>query len=323
MRPRGAIVCGLTVLVAGFAFAQTDRWKDLMVRGNALDAAGEYAGAAVAFRDATQAADGSDAREAIAINALANTDENLGRYSEAELLYRRAMAITGKGGVWNPTYALTLGNLGTHYLEVGRRDKAEPMLRESLVIYMALLPPDNTQLALARNSLANLLVDYGRYAEAERLIEASLVAFRKHPAPGTGQEAIGLNNLGVVRRVQGRNQEATELFEEAVRLCENEFGPDNPTLLRAMNNLATLYASNGRPDDADRTFQRALAIAEKRLGTSHPTYARVLLNYAGFLRASGRKAAAKTLAARANATLRDHARINGIGMTVDVSAFRH
>ncbi|HEV3201339.1 MAG TPA: tetratricopeptide repeat protein [Bryobacteraceae bacterium] len=295
-----------------------------MIKANTLDIAGEYAGAAAVFRDAVHVAEASgDPRLPVAINSLANADDELGRYSEAEQLYRRAMTAAAKDGVWNSTYALTLGNLGAHYVEVGRLDKAEALLRKSLAIYSALLPGDSIPLALVRNALANLMVGDRRYDEAGTLIEASLITFRKHPAPGSGEEAVGLNNLGVVRRYQGKNQEAIELFEQSIRITETELGPSHPALLRALNNLATMYAAAGRHDDADAAFQRAVSIAEKRLGSSHPVYARVLLNYAGYLRRSGRKAVAKTLAARANALLRDHARTNGNGMTIDVSAFRH
>src|SRR5512140_2877136 len=104
MRLRGVIVCGMAASLASSAVAQPDSWKDLMLKGNALDGAGDYAGAASAFRDAVHVAEGcGDPRLPIAINALANVDDELGRYSDAEQLFRRALAITAKGGVWNPT----------------------------------------------------------------------------------------------------------------------------------------------------------------------------------------------------------------------------
>jgi tetratricopeptide (TPR) repeat protein len=110
------------------ALAQTDSWKDLMTKASVMDDAGDYAGALSGFRDAVHAAEASgDPRLPIAINSLANTNDELGRYSEAEQLFRRALSITAKGGVWNPDYALTLANLGAHYVEVGPRDKAEPL----------------------------------------------------------------------------------------------------------------------------------------------------------------------------------------------------
>jgi hypothetical protein len=48
----------------------------------------------------------------------------------------------------------------------------------------------------------------------------------------------------------------------------------------------------------------------------------VLNNYAEFLNMNGRKAEARTLAAQAKDVLRDSARRNGLGMTVDASALR-
>jgi superfamily I DNA/RNA helicase len=77
-----------------------------------------------------------------------------------------------------------------------------------------------------------------------------------------------------------------------------------------------------RREEADAAFRRTLALAERYLGTNHPTYGSVLNNYAEFLNMNGRKAEAKTLAAQAKDVLRDSARRNGLGMTVDASALR-
>lgn len=322
MTTRLLTACALTLLLSRFACAQTDPWNSLMVQGNVLDRTGEYAKAAILYREAERLAESShDPRLAFAINAVANTDQELGNFAQAEREYRHALAVAASTGKFTRPYALTLDNLGVHYMEAGQRKQAEDLLRKALDIHLKIEPPDSEEVALARNALANLIVDDGRYAEAETLVEAAIATFRKHPT-GTGQQAVGLNNLGVVRMQQRRYTEATELFEEATRIAEAELGPDHPTVLRALSNLGTVYGRIGRLDEADHAFQRSVAIAENRLGKAHPVYARVLLNYAGFLRLAGRKHEAKNLEARAHTVLRDNARTNGRGMTVDVSSFR-
>ena len=134
--------------------------------------------------------------------------------------------------------------------------------------------------------------------------------------------AITLSNLGVVKRMQGRDRDAVQLLERSLKIFESETGRDHPALLRGLNNLATAYAFTRRRDEADATFRRALALAEQYLGTNHPTYGSVLNNYAEFLNMNGRKAEARTLAAQAKDVLRESARRNGLGMTVDASALR-
>jgi hypothetical protein len=111
-------------------------------------------------------------------------------------------------------------------------------------------------------------------------------------------------------------------MERSIEILESETGPDHPILLCGLNNLATVYAISRRRDDADATFQRALVVAQKYAGTNHPMYGAVLSNYAAFLRMNGRKAEAKTVEAQSKEVLRDSARRNGLGMTVDASALR-
>jgi tetratricopeptide (TPR) repeat protein len=323
MRLRLGFVCGLTMLIVPPACAQADSLSELIKRGNALDWAGNYSDASRVFRDAVkQAEEKQDARLPIALNALANVEEELANFADASRLYQRALTLASKQGKTTLVYALTLGNLGVHYTANGQSKKAEGMLRESLAVYQLVEPADSVNLALAKNALSNLLVDEARYTEAEELLLSSLDSYRRHPSTVFGQEAIVLNNLGVVRREQRRFDEARDLFEAAARLTESSLGANHPTLLRALNNVATVYGLTGHPAEADQAFRRSIAIAEERLGPEHPITARVLLNYAGFLRTTGRKAEAKRLEGKANTALRDNARTNGRGMSVDVSAFR-
>jgi tetratricopeptide (TPR) repeat protein len=327
MKPRRVFVCAIAIGLAGLGFSQVnpaDQWRELMQKGSRLDAAGDYTGAVSTFREAVALAETShDPRLVIALNSLANADDRLGRFSESEPLFKRALALAGRNGTSDPVYAVTLANLGAHYLESGQRDKARNLIRESLAIVSATMPPDSLQLALSRNALANVVLGDGQFAEAEKLIEASLETFRKHTQAGSEELAIGLNNLAVVREHQGKTDEANQLLQESIRITESELGPDHPNLVRALCNQAWANWRVGRRDEADADYQRALGIAEKRLGASHPLSATVQLEYAKFLRDSGRKAAAKTLEAQAHSVLRDHARTNGTGMTVDVSSFRH
>ena len=73
---------------------------------------------------------------------------------------------------------------------------------------------------------------------------------------------------------------------------------------------------------ADAAYRRSIEIAEARLGPEHPQYGVMLHNYATFLRASGRKSEAKALEAHSREVIQQSARRNGVGMTVDVSAFQ-
>ncbi|HLK66549.1 MAG TPA: tetratricopeptide repeat protein [Bryobacteraceae bacterium] len=327
MRTQWIFVCAIASCLASSAFGQTDPpdpWLDLMNKATALDKAGDYPRAILIYRQAAAMVEGPGSRRlAISLNALANAEDQLGRNADSEALFKRAVAIAGRNGIYDALYGLTLSNFGVHYLEFGEPDKARGLLSEAVGILTRVMPPDSVQLALTRNALGNLLMNDGDFDQAEKLIEASITTYRKNADPKSDELAVGLNNLGVVRRHQGRSDEALQLFQQSIELVETTLGPDHPSLLRALANLGTVYGESGRREEADAAFQRALSIGEKRLGTTHPIYALVLLNYSRFLRASGQKRKAKTLEARANALLHEHSVTNGTGMTIDVSSFRH
>jgi hypothetical protein len=75
----------------------------------------------------------------------------------------------------------------------------------------------------------------------------------------------------------------------------------------------------GNSAAAKATLERAIDIARRRLGTEHPTYASLLFNYAALERKAGHNSEARKLEAQAHSVLRQNARTNGVGMTVDAS----
>ncbi|MGD0300991.1 MAG: tetratricopeptide repeat protein, partial [Bryobacteraceae bacterium] len=217
---------------------------------------------------------------------------------------------------------LLLTNLAFLYGEAGQTAKSEALLRETIALQTGALPSDDARLMLARAALAELVLHDENYQEAEQMLQESLVFFEKQPE--RWQQEIGtlIGDLGVVRQFQGRNDEAIRLFREAIAMQEAGVGPEHPILIRPLVNLARTQSSTGAPADADANFRRAVQIAEQRLGPEHPTYRDVLLRYAAFLRATGHKREAKAMEARSRIVERDIARRDGVGLTVDASAFR-
>jgi tetratricopeptide (TPR) repeat protein len=324
---RSRIVIGAALCLAlsnAWGKEDPDECHRLLLEGNAQEKAGQYAAAAGSFLGAVHAAEQArmDPCLLLALNSLARVDDDLGQFAEAERLYKRALAMLKKGGHAEGTsYAGILSNLGALFVEDGQIAAGEAMLRESLAMYARLVPADDERIAATRNGLAEALMRRSKYREAERLLEQALVIL-ENPSNHRGMLAVTLSNLAVLRRMQGRDPEAVPLLERSLAIFESENGRDHPALLRGLNNLATAYAFTKRRDEADATFRRTLAIAEQYLGANHPTYGFVLNNYAEFLGMNGRKAEAKTLAAKARDVLRDSARRNGLGMTVDASALR-
>ena len=73
---------------------------------------------------------------ATSLNNLADLYGAMGRYAEAEPLYRRSLAIWEKQlGRDHPDVATSLNNLAALYRDMGRYAEAEPLYRRSLAIW--------------------------------------------------------------------------------------------------------------------------------------------------------------------------------------------
>jgi tetratricopeptide (TPR) repeat protein len=108
--------------------------------------------------------------EASDLNERATELGNVGRYSEAEPLYKQSLAIREK--VLGPNHsevAASLNNLVLLYGKQGRYSEAIPLARRALTIDEEALGPDRPEVASLLNNLAELYRAQGRYADAEPL----------------------------------------------------------------------------------------------------------------------------------------------------------
>ena len=119
-----AILCVVTMSAAGGALAQSPDWNRLVDQGDALEHAGNYKEAAAAYEGALRIAekfDPTDARLPLTLNKLGITCDELGRFSDSDRLYRRAIAwakhVKGKN---SPEYASLVNNLAAVYLQQGQ-----------------------------------------------------------------------------------------------------------------------------------------------------------------------------------------------------------
>ena len=122
-----------------------------------------------------------DPRLATGLNNLGVLYKAQGKYSEAEPLCRRSLAIREKTlGPDHPDVATSLGNLAGLYRAQGKYGEAEPLYKRSLAIYEKALGPDHPDVATSLENYALLLRKTQRNAEAVEM-EAHAKAIRdKH-----------------------------------------------------------------------------------------------------------------------------------------------
>jgi CHAT domain-containing protein len=279
---------------------------------------------------------------ALLLDDLAGLFEDQGRYTDAEPLYRRSLAINERGHGPPMSVAAVLNNLANLYLDQGRYVDAEPLLKRSLAIREKVLGPDHAAVAPALNNLAQVYRSEGRYLDAEPLLKRMLVIVEKARDDFTGAVALvnlaglyedqrryaeaeplykrslalyektrGLNhpdvaialvNLANFYRLTGRYADGEPLAKRALSITEKKLGPDHPYVANSLNSLALLYWKQGRYAEAEPLYKRSLAIREKVLGPDHPEVARSLNNLAVLYVDQGRYAEAESLYKRALVT---------------------
>ncbi len=185
----------------------------------------------------------------------------IGRASEAEAAFRRALAIrTEVHGADHPDVASSLSNLGSALANQGRFDEASEAQERAYQIRRRALGENHPTVA---KSLGNL----GRIASARneldraidyetRALEVRRRAFvSPHPEIG-----ISLSNLGGHHAAKQDCPGAIPWYEQARVEFEAVFPKDHPYIARVLSGLGECYVTVGRAKQAEPMLERALAI---------------------------------------------------------------
>jgi tetratricopeptide (TPR) repeat protein len=217
------------------------------------------------------------------------------QYSEAEPLYRRALAIREKTMERNHLdIAMSLNNLAALCRDQERYDEAEALYRRAVAIREQVLGPDHPETAEVLNNLAVSYRNQGRSKEALPLFQRALAIREQALGPDHLSTAYSLSSLAVLYSKQGHHVDAERLFLRALDIREKALGRDHPHTARTLSHLAVLYYNLGRYQDAGPLYQRALAINERALGPDHPDTILCRDNYSATLRNLGRDPKAKS-----------------------------
>ncbi len=224
------------------------------------------------------------------------------RYSEAESLYQRSLAISEATlGREHPNFASVINNLGLVYHDQGRYSEAEPLYRQSLAIVEKARGPEHPDVARALNNLADIYSNLGCLAKVEPILDRSREIFERVFGPEDPEVARALNNLAGLYLRQERLAEAELLLQRSCEIWEKAQLTDHPDVASTLDNLAGLYFMQGRFAKAEPLLLRSLEILEKTLGSEHPRVDQTRENLAALLRQMGREAEASEMEAQRQA----------------------
>ena len=223
----------------------------------------------------TQIQFGENSNEtATSLNYLAITMDDLGRYQEAELLYRRALEIRKE--ILPPGSLDTadiLNNLGLVLNYLGRYQEGEQMYLEALESYEKNLEPQDSKIATILANLGLLLGNLGRYGDAEPFYRRSIELIEQSQGLQSQSLAIKLNSFGLLLTELGRYEEAEPLLNRALSISEYQYGLEHPRTADSYQNLGLLLYKLNRFEEAEVSWRKSLFINQKVLGDSHPATA--------------------------------------------------
>jgi len=236
------------------------------------------------------------------LNQLGDLYLKLGRFGDAEPLYRRALKILSANSPRRTDLLATKTNYATLCYDTARYAEAESLFNGVLNESQELLGSTHPGVANAMNNLGTVYVAEGRYSEAELLYKRSLKIAQTNPATKAVDLAIALSNLGLLYNKVARFGSAEGALHKALDIQERELGPEHPATALTMINLANACANLGHYQDAENLYVRGMHTTEKAVGPNHPQYALALTNLAGLYALQHRFNEAETLFEKALTT---------------------
>jgi tetratricopeptide (TPR) repeat protein len=221
-------------------------------------------------------------------------------YSNAELLYLRALAIREKQlGPEHPDTALILFDLATHYQYQSKYAEAEPLFQRALVIREKHLGAEHPDIVRSLIGLGYLYRDQGKYSMAEPLYQHALSIYERQLGPEHPDTAGVLVLLAALYKDQGKYAEAESLFQRALPIQKKNLGEEHFSVATILSHMAALYRQQGKYTEAEALLKQVLSNREQQFGSEHPHTAHTLNRLALIYQHQGKYAEAESLFQRA------------------------
>ncbi len=256
-----------------------------------------------------------DLDRARTLEELAELHEELGRFTEADSLYRRAFRIQRQAlGPSHPEVANTLSSLALLSQAQGETSKADSLYRRALWAYEQYVETEDRALWAYEQSvgaenhldwsstLGNLALFHlyrHDFKKVEFYFQKSLALIERR---GMREFAVTLGMARVfvyLAQLSGETSKADSVLQHVLQTQKQNLGPDHPMVASTLGHLASLSYAQDRTAEADSLLQYALLIQEQSLGPDHPDVAETLSMLAELSKETSRFAEAESLFHRA------------------------
>ena len=197
----------------------------------------------------------------------------LGRFVEAEAIWRESLAIRGRLYTRHLDLAKSLQQLGEVKAELGDHAAAESLMSRAAAMREALLGRGADPVILSHDGVAMARYHLGDTDAAGALLERALA-----DAPPGVREAAGdgvlaaANDLALVRHARLDLEGSAALYREVLDKKRRRFGEDYPGLITTYHNLGQVLKDQDEFDEAERMAREALARTRALYGAGkHPS----------------------------------------------------
>ncbi len=264
-------------------------------------------------REALAALQGSGALRvgmiATALDNMAIAYTGLGRFAEADSVYRQAIPLKLEAyGPENPATLLTMNNYARMKYFLGDVAGAEASFRDVLAGRRAALGDSSDQVAVTMNDLARCALARGHMTEAESLFTESLAIVRARLGPEAMNTNFVYASLARLHRERGQHARSARELREARGHLAKAMGDANYNLAWVDIELAASLGAAGPSREADSLF----ASIARAPAASLPPADRLRLhyNYGMYLAQTGRFAEAEKYLLLAEQDLREPREFN-------------
>jgi len=203
--------------------------------------------------------------------------------------------------------------------DAGRIDEAEPLYRRGLRVYVAKLPTDNENVAVARQNLANLLRDTGRWPEAASLYREALDGISAKAEKHLRVIALLKQNMAILAERREEWTTAERLYRDSLSLLESDPMHSATEIAQIELNFAGLLREIGELTESETLLRRSLSTLSRELGSESPDVTTAQQNLATLLWTTGRREEAEVLC-RSSLATRETTRPAG---DLDIATSRH
>jgi tetratricopeptide (TPR) repeat protein len=239
-----------------------------------LERKGAYPEAGILLRESTEITARNEGTQSndylISLHNLAGAQIDMGDLEGAAKSEREVLATRRR--IWGPSHpdtAYSLNNLGWIYLELGRWQDAEPLLRENLeVIRKAEIVP-GVRYANALGNWGRVLQQKGDLSGASQTFDEAQRVLASVGKSGTWIAAKILIYQALIALDRGQNMEGIRLAMQAVQLQKKLGGDSNPQLAAGELSLGSANLLAGDAAAAETEFRNALEIRKHTFPPTH------------------------------------------------------